>query len=110
MLTDDPKHPGIRRGSGAGDSEPVPQNDAYLVLSDAELAKGFVRPVRYSYVHDKARGGCGGETDMSAKLAETYAREPAFYGATYCFHCRMHKPVGVDGEFVWSDDGAPVGS
>lgn len=33
------------------DTTPVPQNEAYLVLSEEERAKGFVRPYRDSYVH-----------------------------------------------------------
>ena len=35
---------------------------------------------------------------MSLPLAETYARDPKFYGATYCIECCMHLPVS---EFVW---------
>lgn len=49
--------------------------------------------------------GCGGFTHMGAALAETYARDPHFYGATYCATCRMHRPVGSDGEFVWVERG-----
>ena len=40
---------------------------------------------------------------MAQELGETYARDPAFYGATFCANCRSHFPVGVDGEFVWDD-------
>ena len=47
-LTTDPKDP--RLGHGV-DNEPVPQNEVYLVLSEEERAKGFVRPVRTSYIH-----------------------------------------------------------
>ena len=36
------------------------QQKGYVVLSAEERAKGFVRPVRQSYVHDK----CGGVTRM----------------------------------------------
>lgn len=38
--------------------------------------------------------------DGQTALAETYAREPGFYGSTYCCSCRMHRPVGAGGEFV----------
>ena len=31
---------------------------------------------------------------MGDALSETYARNPKFYGATYCVFCRMHRPVG----------------
>lgn len=95
-----------RLGHGV-DQEPVEQHDVYLVLSDEERAKGFVRPVRRSYVHLV----CGAVTTMSLPIAETYAREPGFYGSTYCCTCRRHLPVGRDGEFVWDDgSGQRVGT
>lgn len=96
-ITDDPNDPDLTRGA---DETPVPQASKYLVLSDEERAKGFVRPVRRSYVHDT----CGAVTTMGQAIAETYARDPAFYGSTYCVRCMMHRPVGPDGEFTW--DGA----
>jgi hypothetical protein len=156
-LTTDPKHPGLGRGA---DDKPVEQNAAYLVLSEEERAKGFVRPVRTTYKHvgqsvcGKTRqgieeqnqaqpyicvrepghegecshlhkavdigeieragnrrllGGCNDTTTMGTALAETYARDPNFYGATYCVGCRMHRPVGARGEFVWLD-GSRVGT
>lgn len=83
------------------DAEEVPQAAAYLILSEEERAKGFVRPVRRSYVHAKELGGCGAVTTMSQAIAETYARDPGFYGATYCVSCRRHLPVGENGQFVW---------
>jgi hypothetical protein len=93
-LTTDPNHPDLGRGT---DKHPGPQNKTYLVLSEEERAKGFVRPVR---------GECHTRTTMGHALAETYARDPKFYGATYCCHCMMHSPVG---EFQWLD-GETVGS
>lgn len=92
--TIDPNDP--RLGHGV-DTEPVDQNEAYLVLSEEERAKGFVRPVRRSYIHL----ACGAVTTMGLAIAETYARQPSFYGATYCCACRGHFPVGPDGEFIW---------
>ena len=77
----------------------------YVVLSEAERAKGFVRPVRRTYVHDK----CGVATTMGQALAETYARKPDFYSGTFCIGCGAHFPVGSDGEFKW-DDGTRVGA
>lgn len=50
---------------------------------------------------DSVGKGCGSVTTMKKDLAETYARDPYFYGATYCVTCSMHLPVGEDGEFVW---------
>jgi len=100
--TSDRNDPRLTHGA---DDEPTGMAPVYLVLSDEERAKGFVRPVRRSYVHEK----CGGATRMGEAIAETYARQPHFYGATYCVHCGMHRPVGADGEFVW-DDGSKVGT
>lgn len=80
---------------------------AYVVLSDDERAKGFVRPVRRSYVHLK----CGAVTTMGLALAETYARDPEFYTGTFCTACRAHFPVGPAGEFRWDDaSGDKVGA
>lgn len=150
--TTDRNDPDLGRG---GDNEPGPQNKKYLVLSEAERAKGFVRPVRDAYRHVGERPRyplrdlapeeieryrqdgyikyekyptpnpdgssaigrfwtakqlepkCGTVTTMGLDLAETYAREPRFYGFTYCVHCRMHLPVA---EFVWEGTDERVGS
>lgn len=75
----------------------------YLVLCPEERAKGFVRPVRQSYKHTK----CGAVTMMGLALAETYARDPKFYGGTFCVGCGTHFPVE---EFTWDPDGSVVGS
>lgn len=156
-ITDDPKHPGLKRGGP--DAAPVPQQDTYLVLSAEERAKGFIRPVRRSYEHvgiagpkhplrdltaeekvhhgehgyakyetypkseapivgrywtqaqlDSVGKGCGTVTKMGLELAETYAREPEFYGSTYCVGCSMHRRVGADGEFVWEGTAERVGT
>ena len=145
--TANPDDPRLGHGT---DSTPTPPNAVYLVLSETERARGFVRPVLRSYRHvgapgprwplraltgeesecyaswgyagfepypaddypatgrfwtqnrlDRAGKGCRTVTTMSADIAETYAREPGFYGATYCCGCRMHLPVGVHGEFTW---------
>lgn len=153
-VTDDPNDPRIGRGV---DSAAGPQNAVYLVLSESERAKGFIRPLRHAYEHVGAPGpvaevrdltpeeherydqygyvkfepypetgssaigrfwtqpqldnigkGCRSVTTMQgAELAETYARNPTFYGSTYCVSCRKHLPVE---EFVWSRDGQRVGS
>lgn len=89
---------------GAGAPAPINpasgQHEAYWVLSEAERAKGFVRPVRDAYRHSK----CGRVTTMGRALAETYARDPSYYGSTFCTHCRGHFPVGADGEFMWLEN------
>jgi hypothetical protein len=78
----------------------------YVVLTPEERNKGFVRPVRDAYRHTV----CQQITSMSKAIAETYARDPAFYTGTYCWYCRAHFPVGENGEFVWVDDGTKVGT
>ena len=98
--TDDRSDPRLTRGP---DTEPGEQAEAYLVLSDAERAKGFVRPLRTSYRHLQ----CGVVTRMASVIAETFARNPGFYGSTYCMSCRMHMPLS---EFVWDDDDSVMGS
>lgn len=154
-LTTDPSDPALTHGS---DTTPVPQAAKYLVLSEAERAKGFVRPYRDAYRHvgesptyalrdltpeeqtryassnyvkyevypesmspltgrfwtqdqlDRQKA-CGTITTMGRALSETYARDPSFYGSTYCVSCHMHRPVA---EFTWYEmdgtEGPRVGS
>lgn len=154
------------------DGSPVPEDDShtadrgdgqqkgYVVLSVAERAKGFVRPVRHGYVHvgppapvalrdltpdeherydrygyvkfepnpdypetsaitgmfwtqprlDRLNKGSGVRTVMGVALAETYARDPSFYGGTFCCGCGAHFPVGKKGEFVWDGTHERVGT
>jgi len=83
------------------------QQENYLVLSEEERAKGFVRPYRDTYTHLK----CGGRTTMANAIAETYARNP-----TFCSRCKDHfdlKEWSDDKQdfvpaFVW-DDGVGIG-
>lgn len=93
--TTDPNDPRLGRGPGAGPRGG--QNDAYLVMSPEERARGFVRPIRTRYKH----ADCGARTTMALSIAETYARDPKFYGATYCVGCGSHFPVE---QFTWDDD------
>lgn len=142
--------------------KPNGQQKGYVVLAAEERPKGFVRPVRRTYVHvgppgpqhplrdltpeeherfnegtrepfvkfeeypearrpalgrfwtqaelDKVGKGCGTATTMADSLAETYAREPRFYGATFCCGCKTHLPVGERGEFVWDGTQERVGT
>ncbi len=101
-LTTDPTDPELHV------TRPDGQNLKYLVLSDEERAKGFVRPVRRKYKHL----ACGVVTSMGEALCETYARDPKFYGATFCVGCGGHFPlVDKDGKraFTWDEDGQGVG-
>lgn len=99
-LTTDPNDPRLKRGV---DEEKTEQHETYLVLSEEEIKKGFVRPVRNKYIHDK----CGVETKMNQAISETYAMNPKFYGSTYCVSCQKHLPVY---EFTWSGTTEKVGS
>jgi hypothetical protein len=99
-VTDDRNDPGLH------DIQPDGMQRTYLVLSDEERAKGFVRPVRRSYKHLK----CGAVTTMGLAIAETYARDPHFYGGTYCTRCGNHFPVGEYGEFTWDGTTDLVGT
>jgi hypothetical protein len=79
------------------------QHKDYWVLSEDERSKGFVRPVRTSYIHIV----CGSATSMPMAIAETYAAQPTFYGSTFCCRCGKHLPVT---EFVWQGTKEIVGS
>jgi hypothetical protein len=79
------------------------QHKSYVVLCEEERLKGFVRPYRDAYKHRT----CGTVTTMGRSLSETYARDPSFYGSTFCVRCNAHYPVA---DFVWTADGMPVGS
>lgn len=84
-------------------TKPNGEQEQYVVLSAQERSQGFVRPLRRSYVHTT----CGAQTSMALEIAETYARNPGFYGATYCSGCKDHHPVA---EFVWDGTDEAVGS
>lgn len=79
------------------------QQKGYVVLSEEERKKGFVRPVRTIYTH----ATCGTDTTMGLALAETYARDPTFYGGTFCVSCKNHFPLN---EFVWKGTDEKVGA
>jgi hypothetical protein len=59
---------------------------------------------------DAVGKGCGQVTSMGSALSETYARDPKFYGATFCCQCNKHLPVGAEGEFVWDGTDERVGT
>lgn len=44
-------------------------------------------------------GGCGVSTVINSReIIETYARDPKFYGATWCMGCKRHIQ---NSEFIW---------
>lgn len=104
--TDGEEPDGVTRGAPKPIDPKTGQHGAYYVLSEEERAQGFVRPVRNKYIHTV----CGTETKMGDAIAETYARDPKFYGSTFCVGCGTHFPVGEHGDFVWSDTDEKVGT
>lgn len=93
--TSDPSDPKLQPGRPGGDEVGgVPKHETYLVISEEERARGFVRPYRDEYRHLV----CGKTTTLGKPIAETFAANPSFYGSTYCVHCEVHDPVG---HFVW---------
>jgi hypothetical protein len=100
-----PKH----FGSPAPDPELDPitkQHKAYWVLSEAERAKGFVRPVRDRYRHET----CGSVTTMGRALSETYAREPGFYGRPSARAAANTSLLARTASSCGLDDGEKVGT
>jgi len=80
---------------------------SYVVLTPEERAKGFVKPLRLSYIHaypseTDRQVGCGVETTMGTAIAETYARNPRFYSGTFCVGCKAHFPLN---QFIWDGGG-----
>jgi hypothetical protein len=82
---------------------PSGQQKGYVVLSAEERSKGFVRHVRRTYRHKT----CNTTTSMGLALAETYARDPAFYSGTFCVSCANHFPLD---QFVWDGTEEQVGT
>ena len=79
-----------------------------LTREDGSFLGGtyVTQEVLTAYQFDKRTGGCNTSTRMGQALSETYARNPSFYGATYCVHCQKHLPVS---EFVWEGTNITVG-
>lgn len=98
----------IQTECGAPTCERLPdgQYKDHFVLSEEDRKKGFIRPVRTSYKHTV----CGVVTHMPQKCAESYAVNPSFYSGTFCCGCGDYFPVGVNGDFIWLDDGTKVGT
>jgi hypothetical protein len=56
---------------------------------------------------DSINNGCGTVTRMGKELSETYARDPQYYGSTFCCGCCDHLPIR---EFTWEGTNERVGS
>jgi hypothetical protein len=88
------------------EKRPDGQNKDHWVMCQTEIMeKGFKRPIRKTYIHEK----CKTSTSMPQSIAETYAADPYYYGSTFCCNCGDYFPVGIAGEFIW-EDGTKVGS
>jgi hypothetical protein len=89
-------------------AEEKEQGDKYGYVKYEEYPESM-RPLlgRSWSKKDLDRRGCGTVTTMGRALSETYARDPKYYGATFCCGCGKHFPVA---EFVWTADGEIVGS
>jgi hypothetical protein len=82
-----------------GNTKPDGQHENH----PSDLSGEVVRPYRDTYIHPS----CGGvATKIPKHCAETYQRNPKFYGTTFCVGCKGYFPVA---EFIW-DDGKRVGS
>ena|ERR1035437_9371893 len=80
----------------------VPKN-----VKDSSLIGVFLTKDNVHLYKNNKLGGCGTKTNMGRALSETYAKDPKFYGATFCTGCNKHLPVD---EFIWAKDGEIVGS
>lgn len=75
----------------------------HWTLPEEDRKKGWVRPYRRSYIHEK----CGSLTRMPHACAETYAKDPTYYGSTFCCGCQNYYPVH---QFTWDGSTERVGS
>jgi len=90
-LTPEEQADPLRGGQGWVKYEEYPESESPLV------GKGWTK--------QELRSGCGTVTAMADALAETYARDPKFYGMTFCCKCKMHFDVG---QFIWDDGSSEV--
>lgn len=56
----------------------------------------FEQEPRDTYIHEE----CGGSTTMKGELPESVARDPSYYGKTFCKTCEEYVPVE---EVHWED-------
>lgn len=80
-------------GFDYGEKKPDGQYENYPTIDEGP----FVQKPRRTYVHVD---GCGVVTKMSLELAESVARDPTYYSATFCVGCGTHVPVE---QVEWED-------
>lgn len=88
-MRDDPPPADFDYGEKRSDG----QYENYPTVDDGE----FAQEPRDTYVHVD---GCGQRTKMTGNLPESVARDPEFYGKTFCAGCGEHIPVS---EVEWAD-------
>jgi hypothetical protein len=74
-----------------GSKKPDGQHERHPVNLEGEA----VRPYRDTYTHT-----CGVATKVPVGVAETYQKNPTFYGSTFCCGCREYYPIA---QFKWKD-------
>ncbi len=83
------------------------QQFSYVVMSEERMKSlPVVAPIRTKVRHLR----CSTATEMHVKMAHTIARDPKFYKALFCAHCRAHFRTGKDGEFIWMSSDQKVGA
>ena len=75
-LTTDPNDTRLGKWDGKPEDQPTPQNAVYLVLSEEERAKGFVRPYRDAYLHVGIAGPKYPLQDITAEQREMWKGDP----------------------------------
>ena len=101
--TGNPPHDDHWEGPAPAPKDETGQHLDHWVLPEEERANGFVRPLRFKYKHEK----CEAVTRMGQPIAETYARDPYYYGTTFCIACHDYFQVS---EFTWDGTKERLGS
>lgn len=89
--------------------EQVENYSSYGYVKYEKYPEGSTCTGRF-WTQKQLNSGCGTTTTMGLALSETYARDPSYYGATFCCTCGAHYPVGEHGEFVWEGTDERVGT
>jgi len=99
------RDPQLDTSCSAPTDEKLPdgQKKDHWTLPEEDRKNGHVRPLRKNYVHKK----CNTNTRMPMACAETYAKNPKYYGSTFCCGCGDYFPVS---QFLWEGTNEEVGS
>ena len=80
----------------------------HIIVVGADL-NGLAAPFAYDSHQFFVASYIGHRVLLRFHYTTGVTKKPEFYGSTYCVQCRMHRPVGEAGEFVW-EDGSKVGT